>query len=94
MVTKQVLAQDGSVLQLASVLKKLNLATRSNSMDAAGKLHATADVVHRRITSVTARVQSGSAFPQVNQLASIAVLTWRMPGYSINSPGGLTALDA
>lgn len=50
---KQVLAQDGTVLQLAPVLKKLFAATRTNSMDAAGKIHATADVVHRRITAVT-----------------------------------------
>ncbi len=50
---KQVLAQDGSVLQLAPVLKKLFPATRTNSTDAAGKIHATADVVHRRFTAVT-----------------------------------------
>jgi len=64
---KQVLAQDGSVLQLASVLKKLYPATRTNSVDAAGKLHATADVVHRRITSVTLTGERDSELVQAQQ---------------------------
>ena len=49
---KSVLAQDGSVLQLSPLLKKLFPATQTNSVDAAGKLHATVDVVHRRVVAV------------------------------------------
>lgn len=63
----QVLAQDGSVLQLASVLKKLYPATRTNSVVAAGKLHATADVVHRRITAVTITGERDSELEQAQQ---------------------------
>jgi IS4 transposase len=48
----QVLANDGSVLQLSPLLKKLFPATRTNIVKAAGKLHATADLVHRRIVHV------------------------------------------
>jgi hypothetical protein len=47
-----VLADDGSVLALAPVLKKLFPATRTNIMPAAGKLHATADLVHRQVLDV------------------------------------------
>jgi hypothetical protein len=50
---KQVLAQDGSVLKLSPLLGKLFPSTRTNCMEAAGKIHATADVVHRRILAVT-----------------------------------------
>jgi len=64
---KQVLAQDGSVLQLAPLLKKLFPATRTNSMAAAGKLHATADVVHRRFTAVTLTGERGSELKQAQQ---------------------------
>jgi hypothetical protein len=49
---KQVLADDGSVLQLSPLLGKLFPATRTNSVDAAGKLHARADLVRRRIIDV------------------------------------------
>lgn len=49
---KQVLADDASVLKLSPLLKKLFPATRTNSVDAAAKLHASADIVHRRIVSV------------------------------------------
>ena len=62
---KQVLAQDGSVLQLAPVLKKLFPATRTNSMDAAGKIHATADVVNWRFTAVTLTGERDSELQQV-----------------------------
>ncbi len=48
----RVLANDGSVLQLSPLLKKLFPATRTNIVKAAGKLHATADLVHRRIVHV------------------------------------------
>jgi hypothetical protein len=61
---KQVLAQDGSVVQLAAVLKKLFPATRTNSMEAAGKVHATADVVHRRILAVTLTGERDSELQQ------------------------------
>jgi len=49
---KEVLAHDGSVIKLAGVLSKLCPATRTNSVAAAGKVHATVDVVHRRIRAV------------------------------------------
>jgi putative transposase len=48
----RVLADDGSVLALVPVLKKLFPATRTNSVAAAAKLHATADLVYRRIVAV------------------------------------------
>lgn len=48
----RVLADDGSVLALVPVLKKLFPATRTNSVEAAAKLHATADLVSRRIVAV------------------------------------------
>ena len=64
---KQVLAQDGTVLQLAPVLSKLFPATRTNSMAAAGKIHATADVVHRRITAVTLTGERDSELQQVQE---------------------------
>jgi putative transposase len=47
-----VLAHDGSVLTLSPVLQKLFPATRTNSVQAAGKLHATADLLRRRIVRV------------------------------------------
>ena len=49
---RSVLADDGSVLTLSPLLKKLFPATRTNSVDAAGKVHATADLVQRRIVHV------------------------------------------
>jgi len=49
---RAVLAHDGSVLTLSPLLKKLFPATRTNSVQAAGKLHATADLVERRIVRV------------------------------------------
>jgi putative transposase len=48
----RVLADDGSVLALVPLLKKLFPATRTNSVAAAAKLHATADLVHRRLVAV------------------------------------------
>jgi len=47
-----VLADDGSVVMLSPLLKKLFPATRTNSVDSAGKVHATADLLRRRITQV------------------------------------------
>lgn len=49
---RAVLAHDGSVVMLSPLLKKLFPATRTNSVEAAAKLHATADLVHRRIVRV------------------------------------------
>lgn len=49
---RAVLAHDGSVLTLSPLLKKLFPSTRTNSVQAAGKLHATADLVQRRIVRV------------------------------------------
>lgn len=48
----RVLAHDGSVLALSSLLGKLFPATRTNSVAAAAKVHATADVLERRIVGV------------------------------------------
>ena len=49
---QQVLADDGTVLKLKPLLEKLFPATRTNTMAAAGKLHARADLVNRRIVRV------------------------------------------
>jgi hypothetical protein len=49
---EHVLADDGSVLALSPLLKKLFPATRTNTMPAAAKLHATADLMHRQILDV------------------------------------------
>ena len=49
---RAVLAHDGSVVTLSPLLKKLFPATRTKSVEAAGKVHATADLVHRRIVRV------------------------------------------
>lgn len=49
---RAVLANDGSVLTVSPVLKKLFPATPTHSVQAAAKLHATADLVHRRIVRV------------------------------------------
>jgi putative transposase len=47
-----VLAHDGSVVKLAPLLAKLFPATRTNAVKAAAKLHATTDLVHRRLVKV------------------------------------------
>lgn len=49
---ERVLSHDGSVIALMPVLKKLFPATRTNTMDAAAKLHASVDLVHRRLDKV------------------------------------------
>ena len=49
---RQVLANDGSVVKLSPVLAKLFPSTRTNSVAAAAKLHATVDLVHRGVTRV------------------------------------------
>jgi len=49
---REVLADDGTVITLSPLMKKLFPATRTNSVDAAGKLHATADLIGRRIVDV------------------------------------------
>jgi len=47
-----VLADDGSVLRLKPLLAKMFPGTRTNHTKAAAKLHATADLIHRRIVKV------------------------------------------
>lgn len=49
---ESVLAHDGSVLALSPLLNKLFPATRTNSVAAAAKVHATADLIHRKIIGV------------------------------------------
>lgn len=57
---RAVLANDGSVVMLSPLLKKLFPATRTNCVEAAAKLHATADLVHRRIVRVELTGERGS----------------------------------
>ena len=57
---RDVLAQDGTVLQLSSVLATLFPATRTNVVDAAAKVHVTADLRARRIVDVTMTGERGS----------------------------------
>jgi len=57
---QQVLADDGTVLKLKPLLEKLFPATRTNTMAAAGKLHARADLVNRRIVHVELTGERGS----------------------------------
>jgi len=49
---RRVLGRDGTVLMVAPVLKKLFPATRTNSVDAAAKLHVTSDLVHGQVVRV------------------------------------------
>ena len=49
---REVLADDGSVVTLSPLLSKLFPSTRTNSVEAAGKVHATADLVRRRVVAV------------------------------------------
>ncbi len=49
---QEVLANDGSVITLSPLMKKLFPSTRTNSVAAAGKIHATADLIGRRIVDV------------------------------------------
>jgi len=57
---EQVLADDGTVLMLRPLLEKLFPATRTNTMAAAAKLHARADLVNRRIVRVELTGERGS----------------------------------
>jgi putative transposase len=57
---QHVLADDGTVLKLKPLLEKLFPATRTNTMAAAGKLHARADLVNRRIVHVELTGERGS----------------------------------
>lgn len=49
---RQVLADDSTVLQLSPLLGKLFPATRTNSVEAAGKVHVRADLLGRRVLDV------------------------------------------
>jgi putative transposase len=62
---REVLAQDGTVLQLSPVLEKLFPATRTNVVDAAAKAHVTANVVSRRIIDVTLTGERGSELDEL-----------------------------
>jgi putative transposase len=55
-----VLAQDGTVLQLSPLLKKLFPATRTNVVDSAAKAHVAADIRDWRIVDVTLTGERGS----------------------------------
>ncbi len=60
---RAVLAHDDSVVALSPLLKKLFPATRTNCLEAAAKVHATADLVHRRIVRVEVTGERDSEFP-------------------------------
>ena len=62
---REVLAQDGTVLQLSPVLEALFPATRTNVVDAAAKAHVTADLIERRIVDVTVTGERGSELEEV-----------------------------
>ena len=62
---REVLAQDGTVLQLSPVLEALFPATRTNVVDAAAKAHVTADLMERRIVDVTVTGERGSELGEV-----------------------------
>lgn len=49
---REVLADDSTVLQLSPLLRKLFPATRTNSVEAAGKVHVRADLLRRRVVDV------------------------------------------
>jgi IS4 transposase len=61
----EVLAQDGTVLQLSPVLEKLFPATRTNTMNAAAKLHVTGELRARRIVDVTLTGERGSELSEL-----------------------------
>lgn len=61
----EVLAQDGTVLQLSPVLEKLFPATRTNTMKAAAKAHVKAELRARRITDVTLTGERGSELKEL-----------------------------
>ena len=48
----QVMGDDGTVITVSPLLAKLYQPTRTNSVDAAAKLHVSADLVHRRVVRV------------------------------------------
>jgi len=64
-VFRDVLAQDGTVLQLSPVLAALFPATRTNVVDAAAKVHVTADLRARRIIDVTVTGERGSELDEL-----------------------------
>jgi IS4 transposase len=62
---REVLAQDGTVLQLSPLLEALFPATRTNVVDAAAKAHVGADLMERRIVDVTVTGERGSEIDEV-----------------------------
>jgi IS4 transposase len=71
-VFRDVLAQDGTVLQLSPVLAALFPATRTNVVDAAAKAHVTADLRARRIVDVTLTSERGSELDELLQQQFVA----------------------
>ncbi len=62
---REVLAQDGTVLQLSPSLATLFPATRTNVVDAAAKAHVAADLCERRIVDVTVTGERDSELDEV-----------------------------
>jgi putative transposase len=83
---KAVLANDGSVLMLSPLLAKLFPATRTNSVACAGKLHATADLVHRRLVRVRL---TGERFSELKAARAAPI----EPGTLYMSDLGYTSYD-
>lgn len=71
-VFRDVLAQDGTVLQLSPVLATLFPATRTNVVDAAAKAHVAADLRERRIVDVTLTGERGSELDELYQQEFVA----------------------
>jgi hypothetical protein len=73
---REVLAQDGTVLKLAPMLKTLFPATRTNVVEAAAKAHIAADLRERRIVDVTV---TGERDSELNELYKIMDFKPGMP---------------
>ena len=65
---REVLAMDGTVLQLSPVLQQLFPATRTNVVDAAAKAHVTADLRARRILDVTVTGERDSELDEFHKV--------------------------
>lgn len=65
---REVLAQDGTVLQLSPMLKTLFPATRTNVVDAAAKAHVAADLRERRIVDVTVTGERSSELDELYKM--------------------------
>jgi len=67
---RAVLADDGTVVALSPLLRKLFPATRINRVPAAGKVHVRADLVHRRVLGV---VVTGERYSELKVVRSLPV---------------------